>query len=93
MKKSSTPKDTLRTEYKRSDFPGGFSRGKYATRAAAGSNIAVLDSEVATAFPTSEAVNQALRTILEAARQVAVHPQPGDPVDGRVTASRQHGRG
>lgn len=76
MKKVSSSKDTLRSEYKRSDFPGGFVRGKYAERAAAVSNIVVLEPEVATAFPNSVAVNDALRAILQVARQVAVHPQP-----------------
>ena len=74
MKKANSQRDTLRGEYKRSDFPGGFVRGKYAARAAAASNIAVLEPEVASAFPNSAAVNQALRTILQAAKHVAVHP-------------------
>lgn len=74
MKKASSTKDTLRSEYKRSDFPGGFVRGKYAARAAAASNIAVLEPDVATAFPNSEAVNDALRTILQAAKQLVAHP-------------------
>lgn len=74
MKKAKTDKDTLRSEYKRSDFPSDFVRGKYAARAAAASNIAVLEPEVATAFPNSEAVNHALRAILQAAKHVAVHP-------------------
>ncbi|MDO8275833.1 MAG: hypothetical protein Q7T22_10025 [Serpentinimonas sp.] len=71
MKKASSQKDTLRSEYKRSDFPGGFVRGKYADRAAAASNIAVLEPEVASAFPNSAAVNQALRTIMQAAKHAA----------------------
>jgi len=58
----------LRREYKRSDFPRGFVRGKYASRSRAGSNIVRLDPEIASAFPTSEAVNQALSTVLKAAR-------------------------
>ena len=74
MKKAKSQKDTLRSSYTRADFPGGFVRGKYAVRAAASSNIAVLEPEVASAFPTSAAVNQALRTILQAAKHVAVHP-------------------
>ena len=58
----------LRREYKRSDFPGGFVRGKYAARFAAGSNIVGLDPEIADAFPTSAAVNEALGTVLRAAK-------------------------
>jgi putative addiction module component (TIGR02574 family) len=58
----------LRGEYKHSDFPKGFVRGKYSSRARAGSNIVRLDPEIATAFPTSEAVNEALTAVLKAAR-------------------------
>lgn len=74
MKKANTPKDTLRSEYKQADFPDGFVRGKYATKAATASNIAVLEPDVALAFPSSAAVNEALRTILQAAKQLATHP-------------------
>ena len=73
MKKASAAKDTLRREYKRSDFPGGLMRGKYAKAAATSSNIAVLEPELAAAFPNSAAVNDALRAILQIAKQVAVH--------------------
>jgi hypothetical protein len=48
-------------------------RGKYAAKAATASNIAVLEPDIATAFPNSEAVNDALRTILQAAKHMAVH--------------------
>ncbi len=72
MKKvSSTVKDTLRSEYRRSDFPGGFVRGKYAARAAVSSNIVVLAPEIATAFPNSAAVNDALGALLRVARRTA----------------------
>ncbi|MBN1517363.1 hypothetical protein JXA32_12440 [Candidatus Sumerlaeota bacterium] len=53
--------DDMRNEY---DFSAGV-RGKYAKRYHEGSNIVVLDADVAEHFPNSEAVNQALRTILE----------------------------
>jgi hypothetical protein len=61
-------KKTLRRKYKRSDFPEGFVRGKYAARFAAGSNIVRLEPEIADAFPTSTAVNEALGTVLRAAK-------------------------
>ena len=52
MKKvSQTHEDELRAEYKRSDFPEGFVRGKYANRIRKSSNIVVLNPEVAEAFP------------------------------------------
>jgi len=66
---TSTSKDTLRSEYVPSDFPDGFVRGKYAAKAVT-SNIVVLESDVATAFPNSAAVNDALRTILLAAKNL-----------------------
>ena len=74
MKKTKAVKDTLRSEYKDTDFPAGFVRGKYAARAAAASNIAVLEPDLATAFPNSAAVNDALRAILQVAKQVAAQP-------------------
>ena len=73
MKKAKTEKDTLRDEYRRSDFPEGLVRGKYAARALAASNIAVLEPELASAFPNS-AVNDELRVILQVAKQVVIHP-------------------
>jgi len=69
MKKAKSHEDDeLRRSYKRSDFPGGFTRGKYAARLAAGSNVVVLSPENAAAFPTSEAVNEALGALLRAAK-------------------------
>lgn len=47
----------MRDEY---DFSGGV-RGKYAQRYAAGSNVVVLEPDVAEKFRTSKAVNEALR--------------------------------
>jgi len=74
MKRRSTQKDTLRREYKASDFPSGLVRGKYASKAAAASNIVVLEPELAAAFPNSAAVNDALRAILKVAKHVGSHP-------------------
>jgi hypothetical protein len=62
----------LRREYRRSDYPRGFVRGKYASRLQAGSNIVRLDPEIASAFPTSEAVNEALSAVLKAAKDARV---------------------
>ena len=54
--------DTMRAEY---DFSGGI-RGKYAKRYALGTNVVVLEPDVAEAFPTARAVNAALRKMLRA---------------------------
>lgn len=53
------PEDML-PEY---DFSKGV-RGKYAKRYAEGSNVVVLSPDMAKVFPTSESVNEALRTLV-----------------------------
>ena len=67
MKRESEPE--MRDHY---DFSGGV-RGKYAQRYAEGTNVVLLDADVAEIFPTSEAVNQALRALAEIIRR---HPEP-----------------
>jgi len=62
-------KDELRPEYKRSDFPGGLVRGKYAMRMKESSNVIVLRPEVAEAFPNEEAVNNALLSLIAIAHK------------------------
>ncbi len=62
-------RDELRAEYKRTDFPGGLVRGKYAKRMRESSNIVVLKPEVAEAFPNEEAVNSALLSLIKLARK------------------------
>jgi hypothetical protein len=70
MKKDREPvKEELRAEYKRSDFPGGLVRGKYAKRLREASNIVVLRPEVARVFPNEEAVNNALLSLIELAKK------------------------
>ena len=72
MKKKKTERpgaagrDELRPEYDFSTMKGGV-RGKYVDRYRAGTNLALLEPDVAEAFPTDETVNEALRTILKAA--------------------------
>jgi hypothetical protein len=86
MKKTKVEKDTLRSAYQLSDFPHGLVRGKYSSRAKLASNIAVLEPELACAFPNSAAVNDALRAILNAAKHVAAHPSPIIQTDGFAAA-------
>jgi hypothetical protein len=70
MKKAKqTGKDESRVEYKRSDFPKGLVRGKYAERLRESSNVVVLKPEVARAFPNQEAVNGALLSLIEIAKK------------------------
>jgi len=49
----------MRAEY---DFSGG-ERGKYAKQFAEGTNIIILDPDVAEIFPDSKTVNEALRAL------------------------------
>jgi hypothetical protein len=67
MKKADAEDDELRPEYRREDF-GTMVRGKYAARVKEASNVVVLDPDVAAAFPNGQAVNDALRGLLELAR-------------------------
>jgi hypothetical protein len=70
MKKDrASDKDELRAEYKRSDFPEGIVRGKYAKRMRESSNVVVLKPEVAQAFPNEDAVNTALLSLIELAQK------------------------
>ena len=50
----------MRAEY---DFSAGV-RGKYVGRYRRGTNVVVLDPEVAEAFPDSKSVNNALRALV-----------------------------
>jgi hypothetical protein len=59
--------DDLRDEYDETLLKNGV-RGKYVQRLAAGSNIVRLAPDVAAAFPTEEAVNEALRLLLNVAK-------------------------
>ena len=52
------------------DFSQGV-RGKYAKRYAEGTNLVVLSPDVAEFFPDSEAVNTALRALVNIARKSA----------------------
>ncbi len=65
MKEDKNSEQEMLPEY---DFNSGV-RGKYAGRYSGGSNIVVLSPDVAEAFPTAEAVNNALRALLAIARQ------------------------
>ncbi len=65
MSKSKEPEETMRDEY---DFDGGV-RGKYSSRFADGTNIVVLDPDVAEVFGDAKAVNEALRLLASSVRK------------------------
>jgi hypothetical protein len=49
-------------------------RGKYATRYAEGTNVVLLDPDVAEVFPDSVSVNRALRALAEIIREQSRKP-------------------
>ena len=61
-------KDELRSEYDLSTLLNGGVRGKYAAQYQEGTNLVLLAPDVAAAFPSAEAVNEALRLVLRIAR-------------------------
>lgn len=67
-KNNAVEKDELRPEYRREDLGKGV-RGKYHAAYQKGTTLVLLQPEVAKAFPTSEAVNEALLGLLHLAEQ------------------------
>jgi len=65
--KSKPGTDEMRPEY---DIRGGV-RGKYYERYQRGTNVVVLDPDVAAVFRDSQSVNQALRLLIEVAKSQA----------------------
>jgi hypothetical protein len=61
------PDDDLRPEYDLSAMTGAV-RGKYSQQFKDGSNVVVLEPDVAAAFPNEKAVNEALRLLINVAR-------------------------
>ena len=72
MKKAVPLENDMRAEYDFASMPGGV-RGKYVNGLRRESNIVVLEPEIAQAFPTGDAVNAALRGMLDTARAVRTH--------------------
>jgi hypothetical protein len=64
MESSHELEDELCPEYDFSKMNGGV-RGKYVERYKTGTNIVLLDPDVAQAFPTSDSVNEALRLLMQ----------------------------
>ncbi len=64
-RKSTVVGDTMRPEY---DFSSGV-RGKHAARYAEGTNVIVLEPDVAREFRTAEQVNETLRAVSKLLQQ------------------------
>ena len=67
MKRTDSEDSDIREEYDFSDAE----KGKYAARFAEGSNVVVLDPDVASEFRTRKAVNDALRAQLHNGRRAS----------------------
>ena len=72
--------DELRPEYDLKTLLRGGERGKYVERYKAGTNLVLLDPDVAKAFPDEKSVNEALRLVIELTKLPA-------PKKGRSTKS------
>ena len=68
MKKDAAKKinDELRPEYDLSRLKGGV-RGKYYRRTMAGTNLVLIEPDLAKKFPDTDSVNRALRLLVDAA--------------------------
>ena len=101
MSKRSRTKDDLLPEYDFAAMKGGV-RGKYVARLRKGSNIVVLEPEIAAAFPSDAAVNEALRGVLNTTKAVrrigglpnkALQPTRAAEPNGKREALRRGPRG
>jgi hypothetical protein len=63
--------DDLRPEYQRIDLGQGV-RGKHFESYKKGTNLVLLSPDVAKAFPSEEAVNEALRSLINLAKRTTI---------------------
>ena len=75
MKKVREFEDELRPEYDMAELLKGAVRGKYAARFKSGTNLVLLEPDVAAAFPNEKAVNDALRLVMRLAKIPALAEQ------------------
>ena len=70
MKKKTTtePEDDLRPEYDLRTLLKGAERGKYVNRYRAGTNLVLLEPDVAKTFTDDQTVNEALRLVIQLGR-------------------------
>lgn len=84
MKKARTHKqaDELRPEYDLAKLKGGV-RGKYYQRARAGTNLVLIEPELANVFPDTDSVNRALRLLVDTAEAAADHTRRARPAPNK----------
>jgi hypothetical protein len=88
MKKAKLEDDDMRPEYKREDLGVGV-RGKYYDSYVESHNLVLLRPEVAEAFPTEEAVNDALLSLIRIAKASAGLTIGSAPTQNRASSSEQ----
>ena len=77
--------DELRAEYDLRELLKGGVQGKYVDRLQEGTNLVLLDRDIAEEFPTDEAVNEALRLVIQ------IKKLPKSEKKARTKARRQSG--
>ena len=96
MKKASAKSlnDDLRPEYDLAQLKGGV-RGKYYRQAAAGTNLMLIEPELAQVFGDAESVNRALRLLVDTAEAAAgpASRRHGAPNKRRQPARQGRARG
>ena len=81
--------DDLRPEYDLSKLKGGV-RGKYASKYKEGTNLILLESDVAEVFKDNESVNEALRLLIKIAGEKYVKGvRPVAPADSRRSVANR----
>jgi len=60
--------DNMRSEYAREDLGKGI-RGKYFRQYQKGTNLVLLDPDIADVFPTEDSVNRVLRSLIDVAQR------------------------
>ena len=73
--------DELRAEYDLGELLKTGVQGKYADRFREGTNLVLLDEDVAQAFPSDQAVNEALRLVI----QIKKLPKSGSKAKAKRT--------
>ena len=73
--KKTKENDEMRKEYKKEDLGKGV-RGKYHESYIEDHNLALLKPEVVKAFPSEEAVNEALSSLIKIAQTAASRARP-----------------
>ncbi len=68
MRKKDKPADDLRPEYDLRKLLKRGTRGKYAQQYQAGTNLVLLDPDIARAFPSPSSINEVLRLVLRLTR-------------------------